>query len=353
VVEPTRRRRAPTIWPWLLALLLLVLAGIGIGAAAYLVTRDDDDERAEPATVTVPQVVGDDVAAAIRKLSANGLGNQVARIPSTRPRGDVIRQRPRPGAAVERGERVALVVSSGPPSARVPDVRGLPLADAFRRIEAARLRPQARRVFSTGRRGRIVRQRPAPGAEVERESIVLLTVSRGPRRVAVPAVVGFSEAEAGARLRAAGLDPSVARVASSERSGTVVAQNPTAGERVRSGAAVRINVSRGRPATTTAPPTTAPTTTRATTTRPTTTRTTTTTPTGTGSAVTVPDVVGLDEPTARARLLQAGFALRTVTRTTSDPAEEGIVLDQRPLGGTPARAGAQVTITVGALMPQS
>jgi beta-lactam-binding protein with PASTA domain len=64
-------------------------------------------------------------------------------------------------------------------------------------------------------------------------------------------------------------------------------------------------------------------------------------------------VVGLDEPTARARLLQAGFTVRIVTRTTSDPAEEGIVLDQRPLGGTPARAGAQVTITVGALMAES
>jgi beta-lactam-binding protein with PASTA domain len=337
-------RRPPTIWPWLLALLLLVLAGI---AAAYLLTRDDDDDAAEPTSVTVPDVVGDDVGDAMRELATNGLTGQVVRIASNRPREEVIRQRPRAGAAIERGGRVALVVSEGPPTARVPDVVGLPLADAFRRIEAAQLRPQARRVFSSRPRGRVVRQRPAAGTELEREQVVSLTVSRGRERVAAPALVGLREAQAGTRLRSAGLKANAVRVASSEPAGTVVAQNPTAGERVPRGSAVRINVSRGPSATTT---TTTATPTVTTTTR--TTTATTTTPTGTASsAATVPDVIGLDEPTARSRLRQAGFAARTVTRNTPDPAEDGIVLDQRPVAGTPARAGTQVTITVGVLTP--
>jgi len=339
VVTPVRRR-PPRFWPWLLALLLLVLAGI---AAAYALTRDDDEEEdAAPAMVTVPDVVGDEVAEAIRKLGTNGLASQAARIPSPRPRGEVIRQRPQAGAAAERGDRVALVVSEGVPRARVPDVVGLPLAQAFRKLEAARLRPRARRVFSATPRGRVVRQRPPAGTELEREQVVLLTVSRGPGRVDAPDVVGLSEAEAGARLRSAGLEANVVRVASSDPAGVVVAQNPTAGEQVRRGSTLRINVSKGRPTETTT----------ATATRTTTTTTptgaTTTTPTDTASsAATVPDVIGLDEPTARAQLRQAGFMVRTVARSTTDPAQDGIVLEQRPTGGGRARAGTQVTIIVG------
>jgi eukaryotic-like serine/threonine-protein kinase len=187
-----------------------------------------------------------------------------------------------------------------------------------------------------------VRQRPPAGTELEREQVVLLTVSRGPGRVDAPDVVGLSEAEAGARLRSAGLEANVVRVASSDPAGVVVAQNPTAGEQVRRGSTLRINVSKGRPTETTT----------ATATRTTTTTTptgaTTTTPTDTASsAATVPDVIGLDEPTARAQLRQAGFMVRTVARSTTDPAQDGIVLEQRPTGGGRARAGTQVTIIVG------
>jgi PASTA domain len=57
------------------------------------------------------------------------------------------------------------------------------------------------------------------------DEVVALGEVRGPAGgrlcVAVPDVVGLSEAEAGARLRAAGLEPNVARGASSEPGGTV------------------------------------------------------------------------------------------------------------------------------------
>jgi serine/threonine-protein kinase len=65
----------------------------------------------------------------------------------------------------------------------------------------------------------------------------------------------------------------------------------------------------------------------------------------------VPDVVGLDAATAERRLRQAGFAVRSVTRDTPDPAEDGIVLEQQPPGGASARVGTQVTITLGKLVP--
>lgn len=281
-------RRPPKIWPWLLALLVLVLAGL---AGLYLLTRDDD-ESSEAATATVPDVVG---------------------------------------------------------------MRGV---EAARRIQAAKLRAQVRQVFSRRRANQVLSQRPAAGAEIAPGAAVLLTLSRGAARVQVPDLVGRSEADAAEELTSEGLEARVVRVASRRAAGTVIAQNPAAGERVRRGSTVRVNVSRGRSATTTttttATTTTTTTTTRLTTTtrRATTTREATTTTTGPARApASVPDVVGLDEPTAERDLQQAGFAVRSVSRNTADPAQDGVVLGQRPAGGTRARAGSQVTITVGVLTP--
>jgi beta-lactam-binding protein with PASTA domain len=290
VVTPTRRG-PPRIWPWLLALLLLVLAGL---AGLYFLTRDDD-ESSEAATATVPDVVG---------------------------------------------------------------MRGV---EAARRIQAAGLRPQVRHVFSRRRPNQVLSQRPAAGAELRPQGAVLLTLSRGVPRVDVPDLVGHSEADAAEELTREGLETRVVRVASRQRVGTVVAQNPAPGERVRRGTTVRVNVSRGRTATTTTTTTTTTTATTRTTTRATTTTTTTraattrpataTTPPRTRALATVPDVVGLDEPAAERDLRQAGFAVRSVSRNTADPAQDGVVLGQRPAGGTRARAGSQVTITVGVLTP--
>jgi beta-lactam-binding protein with PASTA domain len=342
------RRRPPRIWPWLLAVLVVAAAAI---AAAYFLTRDDDDDEPAAATATVPDVVGLRVERASSRLVGAGFQPRLQLAPSERPRRVVTGQTPGAGSALERGATVTLVVSRGPGTTKVPDVVGLSLGQAFRRVEAARLRPRARRVFSPRPRGRVFRQRPAAGTEVEREQVVLLTVSRGRGRVAVPDVIGLREAAAVRALEAAGLEANDVRVAAADPAGRVVAQNPAAGVRIARGSTVRINISRGAPATTARRTTTTTTTTRTTPPVTTTTRTPTT-PTGTASSVaTVPDVVGLDAPTAERRLQQAGFAVRSVPRATADPAEDGIVLEQRPPAGASARSGAQVTITVGVLTP--
>jgi uncharacterized protein (UPF0333 family) len=55
--------RRPLIWPWLLLLLLLVAGGI---AAAFFLTRDTGP------TTRVPDVVGLQVAVAVRDLGERG-----------------------------------------------------------------------------------------------------------------------------------------------------------------------------------------------------------------------------------------------------------------------------------------
>ena len=63
--------------------------------------------------------------------------------------------------------------------------------------------------------------------------------------------------------------------------------------------------------------------------------------------VAVPNVVGQDEQAAQSRLQQAGFRAIVEDLQTSDPAEDGKVVDEQPAAGTKAPKGSQIIIYVG------
>jgi serine/threonine-protein kinase len=131
-------------------------------------------------------------------------------------------------------------------------------------------------------------------------------------KVDVPNLVGASVAAARSQLRALGLVASVTRIPSEQPTGTVVRQTPRPAARLSKGATVRLEVSSG------------------------------------AQTVDLPDVTGLDEESARSQLEDAGFEVRIVERPTSDPAEDGVVLTERPAPGSAAQ-GSVVTLTVGRL----
>jgi serine/threonine-protein kinase len=64
----------------------------------------------------------------------------------------------------------------------------------------------------------------------------------------------------------------------------------------------------------------------------------------------VPEVVGETAGDARAMLQDAGFRPRTIFQDTTDPLEDGVVLDQDPAGNSQARPGSTVTLVVGRLV---
>jgi serine/threonine-protein kinase len=136
----------------------------------------------------------------------------------------------------------------------------------------------------------------------------------------VPALIGQTEAQAGAALRRVGLRPNVVRVPAAEPRGTVIDQNPAAGSRAPRGSTVRLNVSEGGPSG----------------------GSTQTVPT-TGQA-TVPSVVGMRDTDALARLQGAGFRVSSTSVSSTRPV--GTVLTQSPSGGTLAARGSSVAITV-------
>ena len=244
---PPRRRHAPppeeppdgrAIWPWLLLLLGIVAAII---AAAWWFTQEGGGED----RVTMPAVVRLPEDAARQRLEDLGFAVETQRGASDLPVGIVFAQTPGAGRTLPEGATVTIHVSEGPDATAVPNVVGLPEAQALERLGAAELEAEREQVFSEEPPGTVVAQEPAAGEEAERGSTVRIAVSQGSGRVEVPDVVGLLVEEAQAALAEQDLTANVVQVPSNEPEGTVVAQSPAGGAEATRGDAVRLNVSRG------------------------------------------------------------------------------------------------------------
>jgi eukaryotic-like serine/threonine-protein kinase len=147
-------------------------------------------------------------------------------------------------------------------------------------------------------------------------------------QVTVPDVVGTTSSEATATLRDAGLDVNLVSVPSDRSPGTVIAQNPPAGEEVSDGSTVRLNVAEAaKPApTTTAPETTAPTTTAA------------------PEPAVVPDVVGQELADAARSFSEEGLKVAVVYVPSDEPA--GSVVAQARPPGAELQSGDSVQLNV-------
>ncbi len=397
---------APRIWPWLVALLVLLALGIGIGLG-YALTRDDNQASSTTTTtapaaaagVTVPDVVGQRADRAASQLVDAGLKTTFRRQLSQKPSSTVLSQEPPAAAKTSAGSTVVLTIARGGDTSGVPAVVGLTLAQAIAKLRAAGLQASEKRVAGQKPAGQVIAQTPGGGRELQKGATVALTISRGAQPVAVPDVVGQTQADATSALKAAGLEARVLNVPSSKPKGTVVVQSPRAGERKAKRSKVQINVSQGRAGQTTTPTTTTGETPRSPvpanvqipdvvgmsladaraslanaglradpkpvpSTEPKNTVVAQYPAAGApakhgGSvrvnvsqgptAKAVPDVVGADETTATTKLENAGFTVKVVRQDTTDPSEDGVVLDETPAGGDTAKPGAKVTLTIGSL----
>lgn len=129
-----------------------------------------------PAPRTVPDVVGSTEEEARAAIEALGLEVAVAdpEFSETVDEGLVISAAPRPGATLERGETVRIVVSKGPPMVAVPDVKDLSVDAAEAQIEAAGLTVSGTRGST---RQKVTSTDPAAGTMVKPGSAVGLVTS--------------------------------------------------------------------------------------------------------------------------------------------------------------------------------
>ncbi len=214
---------------WLLwLLLLLALVGIGIGAYLLLV----------PEKVGVPKVVGLRSATAAQILQNRGFEVNVENVRSDSvPADRVATQRPQPGQEADEGSTVTIIVSSGPGDATIPFVRGSPRATAERRLKQAGFKVDVRREFNEEvKENRVIETSPSERSRLERGSTVTLVVSRGPRTVEIPDVVGKDRDEAERMLESRGLQVSFTdREDDQKEPDTVLVDVAGGGQRGRAG----------------------------------------------------------------------------------------------------------------------
>ena len=241
-----------------------------------------------PGNTTVPPVIGEtlDQAKSSIRMANLRVGRIEHQSSTTYGAGQVIATSPQAGATPGVDTPVTIIVSTGPPLARVPDVTSETVGQAKAQLEG----PPGQFIVSTTTEittaaapGTVIGQTPVGGTSVQPGSTIDLVVAKAPPTVAVPNVVGMKRGAAEATLGASGFPATVQpmNVATKSQGGTVLSQSPTAGTMVNKGLTVAIVVGHYVAPTPTPPPTTTTTTTtaRTTTTAPTTTPTTGTTTT--------------------------------------------------------------------------
>ncbi|KNB53072.1 serine/threonine protein kinase [Streptomyces caatingaensis] len=227
---------------------------------------------------TVPAVLDLTQAKAEEKLDAAGLGVRTKQAYSdTVERGHVMATDPGPGERIRNTGKVTLTVSRGPERAEVPNVVGMRLDDARKKIaeEGLTVGGVGYQFSDETPQGAVLGTDPRAGEERRPDTPVNLVVSKGAPQD-VPDVGGLSVADATAALRDAGLQVRVSddRVYSAREKGSVAGQSPAAGAKAAKGDTVTLTVSKGK------------------------------------EMIAVPDVTGMSESAARKALTDAGFQVR-------------------------------------------
>jgi beta-lactam-binding protein with PASTA domain len=284
-------------WPWL----LVAGAAIILGIAGWFVYDDVRDRIDANEPIAVDNYTGILETNAVKLVIGDGFEARVRRLPNADARsGYVYEQEPEPGTRLPKDSIVTILVSSGKPKVSVPSVVGKSRDGAIRELTNRELEWTVVEVNSNRPGGIVTAQDPRPGTVLVAGSSVRINVSKGPRPVAVPSVVGQSYDVAAAQLQAAEFTVGRVDVESSQPAGQVVAQDPPGNSTASRGSSVTLSVSKG-------PKTQA-----------------------------VPDVSLQPLADARATLRAAGFKVSVLREETDDESLDGIVLFQDPPGDSQA-----------------
>jgi serine/threonine protein kinase/beta-lactam-binding protein with PASTA domain len=225
-----------------LAVLLLAV----IGAAAFFLPKlmESPAEKVQvPNLVNLPQQLAE------QKLVALGLPQDFQfRKDDTVKENYVIEQQPSASTYVDPGATITVWVSSGKPSVTVPFVANQSKTDAQTTLAGDPYDFQVKLVEEDSDlpKDTVIRTEPAAGASVPKGTKIKVFFSDGPEQI--PSVVNMQVDAAEAALRAKGFEPFV--VESDQTTlpaGTVIRQNPGAGQTAPQGTSVTIVVSSYQP----------------------------------------------------------------------------------------------------------
>jgi serine/threonine-protein kinase len=191
-----------------------------------------------PGEGAVPKVNGLSRAEATKKLEAAEFEVATENINSKNvEEGDVAKTEPAGGAIATHGSTVTLFISTGPKLVKVPVLVDKQRRLAVQEIRARGLVPEVGEEESNSGLGRVLRQSPSAGQELEPGSTVQIVVSSGRETKKMPGVVGFERREAVEEVRAAGLSPVVEEeeTRNEAKIGFVTRQSPQGGTELAPG----------------------------------------------------------------------------------------------------------------------
>ncbi|WP_026129609.1 Stk1 family PASTA domain-containing Ser/Thr kinase [Nocardiopsis prasina] len=167
-----------------------------------------------PQNVSMPDLVGDDVANALKAMEDLGFDDESVvqeeqDSPDNAP-GEVLATSPEAGEDADREGTVTITVSSGIP---VPSLAGEKREDAEKTLSDLGLTAEIVEEESESiDEGLVISQSPDTGTNVGPGASVTLTVSSGPPEVDIPDVVGDSVRDARKELEEAGFEVEVERI---------------------------------------------------------------------------------------------------------------------------------------------
>lgn len=238
-VKPVATKKKTNPWVWVLS-----AVGVFLTAAVAVWVYGSSLNPGSGNQVEVPDLAGLSAEAAITVLSDYNLVlGAINPEESDRPANTIIGQDPASGSRVDEGSSVDITISAGATQIIVPTVAGLVSAEDARRVLAS-VNLQLGNITSVDNdqpEGYVVSSVPPAGTSVPVGTRVSIEISNG--FGVVPALEGLPEAQARSDLGAAGYQVVVVPQPSATAvPGTVLAQSPAAGTRLKIGSRVSITV---------------------------------------------------------------------------------------------------------------
>ncbi len=298
---------------WILATaILVVFASIAAAQTAQQVAA-------------VPDVTGMKATEAQRMLVQQGwkAGMEYRTVADPKQDGAVLATRPPAGARVSKQQVLILVAGKLTDQTRVPNVTGMPLAEAQKALVANKLNAGVIRenTADPGKNQIVLKQQIAPGTAASPGSTVPIVVGvhTAPAQVKVPYVTGKPLAEAQKILVDNKLNAQVTRqpVTEPQRNGVVIGQKIAVGTPLAPGSMVPVVVGQYTPP----------------------------------AQVKVPSVTG--KPIAEAQRILAENKLNAQVshQPVAEPQRNGVVIGQKIAVGTPLAPGSMVPVVVGQYTP--
>jgi beta-lactam-binding protein with PASTA domain len=300
-------------WLWAGIVLAVLVLGLG-GFLLYQALKDDSP--AAPAPIAMPTVTNKTIDAAITQLQDLGFHGQIVKDPQANPAvatNIVYKQDPAPNTQVDPTTgKITLTYNPPKPPFTLGNFVGYQVNDVIAVLKQNNVPYKVTQVESDKPVGEVVAQNPPPG-QVGGDTVVELTVSKGPGKVTIPNVVNTNATDAANQLGALELSTTTRQEANDLIPvGNVIRTNPPVGSQVDKGSSVLLVVSSG------------------------------------AAPVDVPNVVGMTESQARDTLQNANLKSRVVkVDVPFGSPQANVVIDQNPAGGDSAAPRSTVTIQIG------